>query len=347
MIIRPLDSSEKQAYNAAVKHPLQSWDWGEFRKKTHVDVERYGIFQDSKMMGGMQITFHPIPHFSYTIGYFPKGPMPDEEQLHALVELGKKKNALFIKIEPQVGAPVGSTSAHETIRQFLFEHNIVSGKPLFTKYTFLLDLTPSEEKLLEHMKPKTRYNIHLAEKKGVEIFEDSTDAGLEAYLNILKETTTRQQFYAHDDEYFRTMWQTLKDSGMVHIFRAMYQEKTLVVWIMFIHNNVLYYPYGASSSEYRDVMASNLMMWRMIQYGKQQGCTQFDMWGSLGPDANPKDPWYGFHKFKEGYGGVLTEFLGSYDVIVNPRLYNIFQMLDKWRWKYLRLKASLFPGQTR
>lgn len=340
VIIRPLDWKERTSYNAAVKHPLQTWEWGEFRRKTGVDVERYGFFEgNNTVTGGMQVTFHTIPHVPYTVGYFPKGQMPDVEQLQALMDLGKRKKAIFIKLEPNVAAPVDSINAHEAVRKYLLDHGAVDGRPLFTKYTFMLDLTPPEEKLLENMKPKTRYNLHLAERKGVEVFQDDTDEALEEYLKILQQTTSRQGFYAHGAEYFRNMWQTLKPTGMAHIFRAVYQGKTLVVWIVFIHNGVLYYPYGASSNEMRELMASNLMMWRVIQFGKAQGCRQFDMWGALGPDPSPSDPWYGFHKFKEGYGAVLTEFVGSYDLVVYPQLYQIYRVLEDLRWKFLRLVA--------
>jgi lipid II:glycine glycyltransferase (peptidoglycan interpeptide bridge formation enzyme) len=204
-----------------------------------------------------------------------------------------------------------------------------------------LDISPPEEKLLETMKPKTRYNINLAHRKGVEVVQDDSDAALEEYLRILKATTSRQGFYAHGEEYFRQMWQTLKPTGMMHIFRAIFEGKTLVSWIVFVHNRTLYYPYGASSNENRELMASNLMMWRVIQFGKAQGCLSFDMWGALGPDANPNDPWFGFHKFKEGYGGVLTEFMGTYDLVVNPQLYQIYRVLEDLRWKILRV-ASRF-----
>ena len=134
-------------------------------------------------------------------------------------------------------------------------------RPLFTKYTFILDLSPTEETLMANMKPKTRYNVHLAERRGVEVVQDDSDAALDEYLRILKETTTRQAFYAHGPEYFKTMWETLKPTGMMHIFRATFEGKTLVSWIVFVHNNVLYYPYGASSNENRKD-ASNLMMAR-------------------------------------------------------------------------------------
>jgi lipid II:glycine glycyltransferase (peptidoglycan interpeptide bridge formation enzyme) len=341
MFIREVRPEEKELFNAAVHHPLQTWEWGEFRKATGQKVERLAFFDGGVLKKGLQVTFHSVPVLNQNIGYFPKGDMPDEEQIAALKELAKKQQAFFIKMEPNVAQKVGTPSAHLHIHKFLEENGATPGRPLFTKYSFQLDLTPSEEKLFANLASKTRYNVNLAAKKGVEIFENTTMEGMEQYLEILKETTSRQGFYAHNVDYFRTMFTQLSSSGMLRIFNAVYQGTIVVSWIMFIHNGVLYYPYGASRNIHREVMASNLLMWEMIRFGKAQGCTSFDMWGSLGPEPNERDPWFGFHRFKKGYGGTLVEFLGTYDLITNPPLYKVFTVGDNVRWKWLRLKTKL------
>lgn len=341
MIIRELRDEERPLYNKVVQHPLQSWEWGEFRKKTGIQVERVGVFDGSKLINAFQVTFHTVPQLGRTVGYFPKGPMPDEEQLDVLRQLGKKHNALFVKLEPNIAQPIGTPSGHDRITKFLVENGAVPGRPLFTKYTFQLDLSKSKEKLFENLKSKTRYNVNLAAKKGVEIYENSTLEGMEQYIDILEETTKRQGFYAHSPEYFRVLWATMGNSGMMKIFSAVYENTILVSWIMFVFNGRLYYPYGASRSIHRDVMASNLMMWEMIMFGKSQNCKDFDMWGSLGPEPDKKDPWYGFHRFKEGYGGTLMEFVGTYDLVIDPLMYKVFRFAEDWRWKWLRLRAKL------
>ncbi len=343
MISRPINWDEREAYDKIVTHPLQSFAWGEFRKKTGVEVERVGMFDGQKITSAFQVTFHPIPRTSYTAGYLPKGLMPDETMLAAIRDIGKRHNALFVKLEPNVAASVNNPSAHESISKFLLAHDCVPGRPMFTKYTFVLDLKPTEEELMANMRPKTRYNIGIAQKKGVTVVEDTTEAGLSEYLRLLAETTKRQKFYAHDEEYFRKMWEALSGSGMMRIFKAMHEGKALTVWIVFLFNNKLYYPYGASSREHREVMASNLMMWEVIRFGKKEGCTSFDMWGSLGSDANPKDPFFGFHKFKEGYGGTLTQYLGTYDFVLNTKYYKYFRIIEDWRWKFLKFKARFVP----
>jgi lipid II:glycine glycyltransferase (peptidoglycan interpeptide bridge formation enzyme) len=267
--------------------------------------------------------------------------MPDEEQLSALKQLGKRHNALFIKLEPNVAEKVGNPSAHETIGAFLTDNGCVPGKALFTRYSFQLVLTKPVEELFENASSKTRYNVNLAAKKGVTIRENTSEAGMEQYIQILEETTHRQGFYAHTPDYFRKLWKTLSTSNMIRIFEAWYEDTVLVSWVMFVFNGVLYYPYGSSRSIHRDVMASNLMMWEMISFGKEQGCNMFDMWGSLGPEPDPKDPWFGFHRFKKGYGGDLVEFVGTYDLVVDTRFYNLFRTVEEWRWRFLRTKAKI------
>ncbi len=342
MLIREILPQEKEIFNQVANHPLQSYEWGEFRKKTGVQVERLGLFVGGTLAGIMQVTFHKVPFLNRFVGYYPKGFAPDEDQMAALDHLAKKYNAIYIKMEPNVKKPLEQNKEENPSVKFLSKFQTEEGRALFTRYTFELDLTSSEEELANKQSSKTRYNVKLASKKGVKIVEDTTEQGLEDYLRILEETTKRQGFYAHTPDYFRKLWESLKNSDMMHIFKAVYENEVLVVWIVFVFNGVLYYPYGASSSLHREVMASNLMMWEVILFGKRSGCKNFDMWGSLGPDPDPKSPWNGFHRFKKGYGGELVEFIGSYDLVNDYPSYKFYTLAENIRWRFLRLKKKLF-----
>lgn len=308
-------------------HPLQSLEWGEFRKKTGVKVVR---------INNLQLTIHPLPYIKYTVGYLPKGPGIDKKMLDALFTIGKKENCIFIQLEPNI--------EKKDNKEYRLKNLFPSSRPLFTKYTFVLDLTKTEEELLKNMHSKTRYNTKLAEKKGVKIIEDNSDKAFEEYLGLTKETTKRQNFYAHSEKYHRLMWETLKtqksdyDKLTAHLLKATYQGETLATWIVFVLGDTLYYPYGASSNKHREVMASNLMMWETIKFGKKLGLKNFDMWGALSVNPDSKDPWYGFHKFKEGYGARHVEFVGSYDYVLKKKLYVIYNILNNIRWLILKLK---------
>jgi len=331
MIIRPLMSDEKNEFNKVVTHPLQSWEWGEFREKTGTDVVRLGQFENQTIQNGLQITFHSLPKINYKVGYLPKCTMFNQKMLQALIKIGKENNAVFIKIEPNLTKG----------KEFFLSNGLVHGRPLFTKYTFQIDLTQEKESLMNNMDQKTRYNVRLAKRKGVKVEEDNSLDAFQKYLDLTFKTTKRQRFYAHNEQYHRLMWQSLFPAKIAHLLKAVYKGETLVAWILFSFNNVLYYPYGASSSRHRNVMASNRIMWEAMLFGKKIGCHTFDLWGSLGPNPDKSDPWYGFHRFKKGYGGKLVKFIGTYDLVLNKPLYKLYNIADSLRWKYLKIKNIL------
>ena len=322
-------------WNIKAKHPLQSYEWGEFRKQTGVEVVREG---------GIQITIHKIPHTPWNVGYCPKTGMLGKEEVAILNKVAKENNCIFIKCEPKEEI----TSFNQlTIKPLMKQMGFVEGRSLFTKYNFVLDVTPSEAELLASFKQKTRYNIKVAEKKGVTVAIDDSPEAFEKYLELTEETTKRQGFYAHSRDYHKKMWNTLHPAGIAHLLTAKYptsptatqghsEDEIITTWILFKFNDTLYYPYGASTRLYREVMANNLVMWEAIRLAKDWNCRYLDMWGALGPEADPKDPWFGFHTFKSGYGARHVEYIGTWDYVAMPTMYKLYRLGEKIRWMILR-----------
>lgn len=359
MKIIDITKKEIKEFNSIVTHPLQAFEWGEFREKTGIKVVRRGFLTGNKLKSGFQLTIHPIPHTKYNIGYLAKGTLPTKEDIEELIKIGKENKCVFIQLEPNVWAIENLKLKIENLGLRPSAH------PLFTKYTFQLDLTKSEKELLNDMHPKTRYNIRVSEKHNIQVKEETSDGAFEEYLKLTKETINRQGFYAHTERYHRLMWETLKvenvklkmgefntnnlsarllvalhsPSNQLSSVNSQLSTQTLVAWILFVFHETLYYPYGASSNLHREAMASNKMMWEAIKFGKKLGLKKFDMWGALGQNPDPKDPWYGFHRFKEGYGPELIEFVGSFDLVINKQLYEVYKLADKARWAYLKLRT--------
>jgi len=334
----------KTEYNQIVLHPLQSYEWGEFRKLTGVKIVRRGLEKNGKLIDAFTLTIHNVPRTKFKIGYFPKGPAPSKEVLTELKRIGKENNCIFIQLEPNVT---------DTKLKISDPQVCVSHHPLFTKYTFILDISKSEEELLKNFHPKTRYNIRVAEKHNVKVSINNSKQAFEKYLELTHETTTRQNFYAHTPSYHTKMWNTLsattdapKNLLAAQLLTASYKTpegttELLATWVLFTFHNYLYYPYGASSSKYRNTMSSNLIMWEAIKFGKKMGLTYFDMWGALGPNPDQNDPWYGFHRFKQGYGATHTEFIGSFDLVIHPLMYQVYKITDHIRWGLLRIKKRI------
>ena len=307
-------------------HPLQSEAWGTFRREMGIDVLRVNNLPAGE--AGWQLTFHKIPFTPFTIGYFPKGPLPTQPIIDELTKIGKQKRAIFIQLEPNSIGNWELEIGNYDLRP--------SHRPLFTKYTFVLDLTKSEEELLKAMHPKTRYNLKVAQKHGVVVREDNSSEAFDTYLSLTKETTARQGFYAHNETYHRRMWEILHHAGIARLWTASLHGTILAAWIIFAWEKTLYYPYGASSREHRESMAPTLLLWEIVRWGRLHGYQSFDLWGALGPHPDEHDPWYGFHRFKQGFNPQLVEFIGSYDLILNPWLYRLYRVADSIRWWVLK-----------
>jgi len=319
--------------NKIATHPLQTSAWEEFRKAWGNEIieTKYGI-----------LTIHKLPFTKYKLGIFEKGPTPTEKMLLDIKKIGKEKNIIFIKLEPNVivGLPVYKLrfGIYLKLVKLLTKHGAVEGKRLFTPSTFWIDLRPPEVDILKSFSGKTRYNIRLAEKRGVVVREDNSDNAFERYLQLTKETTERQGFYAHTEKYHRLMWkylgkrQEVKGKRIAHLLTASYQGQVITTWILFAWKDFLYYPYGASTQDHKDVMANNLMMWESIKFGKKLGLKTFDLWG--------REENKGFTKFKEGYSPKVVEFIGTWDLIINKPLYKVYKIAEKLRWSILKFAAK-------
>ncbi len=203
------DEKYRAQWDKLAGHPLQSWEWGEFREKTGVKVVRYGVFANEKLTDVVQVTVHSIPHTPWTVGYFPKGNKQLNNQTREILgEIAKKYRCIYIKCEPKLEISTQYTVNSTQLRKLGF----LAGRALFTKYNLVLDVTPSEDGLLKNMKQKTRYNIKVAQKRGVTVAIDDSPAAFQRYLELTAETTKRQGFYAHTPQYHSTMWRVLGNS---------------------------------------------------------------------------------------------------------------------------------------
>jgi len=302
----------KEDFNKKVVHPLQSREWGEFREAWGNKVVRLPNFQ---------IIFSKVPFTGFKIGTVIRGPKITKKDIGEVGGIARKERAIFVKFEPNILYDEG---LEKEIKSF----GLLRGRRLFTPTSFRIDLKKSEEELLKSFHPKTRYNIHLAERGGVEVSEDNSDEAFEKYLKLTKETSKRQGFYAHTEKYHRLMWKFLKPSGIAHLLVAKYKGEIITTWILFVFRDFLYYPYGASTDKYKNVMANNLMMWEAIKLGKKLNLKTFDLWG--------REEGRGFTKFKEGYNPKVVTFIGTWDLPTSI-LYWPYRLAEEIRWKLLRL----------
>lgn len=333
MKISIIDTYDIDAYNAVAHHPLQSWQWGEARRVMGTEIVRIGIFDDADALTNVILmTVHPLPKTPWKIGYVPRSPIPSPELTAFMQEYVTQNNIVFVKWEPDVAKTEESKGQIAALQKsFPFQR---SPHQLFPDWTMELDISASEDELMQQMKSKTRYNVRLAARKGVTVSEVSTDEGFKTFSDLYFETTARQKYYGHNREYHSIVWEQLKDS-LAHILIAYYEGEPLAAYELFLFNGKLYYPYGGSTARHKNVMAANLLMWEAIRFGKAHDTTIFDMWGATHPGYEGDDIYAGFTRFKEGYNAQFKEMIGSYDLITNKAVYHLYSIIHRLRSWYL------------
>jgi len=287
-------------------HITQSPQWAQFRLKTP-NVKK--VLE----VDGCRIYIHRIPclpasraHLPWTIAYLPR---PEKiANIEKIKDACEKEMAIFIKIEPVT-----------EISNFKFQ---ISNSVL-PRHTIYIDLTQTEEEVLKNNHEKTRYNIHLAEKKDVKVTEG---ADLETFLDLLEKTEDRQGFYSHPRDYYKILWETLRPEKMVYLLSA----GNMAAIMLLRYKDFLYYAYGGSDPKYREMMAPNLLHWEAIKLGKKLGCKIYDLWGSYKNSPTESDPWWGIYRFKKGFGGKEITFPNSIDVPLSP-LYSLYPLLERFR----------------
>lgn len=194
--------------------------------------------------------------------------------------------------------------------------------------TIVLDLTQKESDLLQRMKPKTRYNIKLALRKGVEVRSMGIE-GLKIWYDLYHETALRNGLFINDYLYFETMFASKMEGEdnevKVQLLVAYYDGIPLSAMFLVLSSYRATYLYGASSSQMRNVMST--YQWKAIQIAKANNCFEYDMFG-IAPSPNPSHPMYGLYKFKQGFGGEIYHQLGCWDYPIEEDKYNYFSACE-------------------
>ncbi|MFH1710098.1 MAG: peptidoglycan bridge formation glycyltransferase FemA/FemB family protein [bacterium] len=226
--------------------------------------------------------------------------------------------------------------------------NILKGRGFIRKHkqvqpraTYLIDLTRNIDELLMSFEEKTRYNIRLSEKKGVKVKEDSTLDGIEVFYKMYQETSKRDTFLIHPKSYYLKLKECLIDRGMANVFIAEYQNIPVASLFAFRLGDRIWYMYGASVNEHRNVMPNHAIHWHLIKWAKEKGCKVYDLWGI--PSTPREDhPLYGVYRFKKGFNGTLKSWIGAYDLPFDRIGYVVF---DKGAALYQNVRSLLTKGR--
>jgi lipid II:glycine glycyltransferase (peptidoglycan interpeptide bridge formation enzyme) len=305
-------------------HILQSAAWGELKAQFGWLPVRVAT-----PTAGAQILFRKLPG-GFSMAYLPKGPVgEDKDTVWPFVENAcRKRGAIFLKVEPDewesplgVRPPPGFHRSPQTIQP---------------PRTIVIDLRDDEECLLGRMKQKTRYNLKLAQKKGVLV---RPFADLNIFHRLMQTTSARDTFGVHSLGYYRRAYEIFAARGACELLAAEYEGEILAAVMIFCQGKRAWYFYGGSSDAHRDLMPNYLLQWEAMRWARAQGCTEYDLWGV--PDEEEtvleagfntrSDGLWGVYRFKRGFGGQLRRAAGPWDCAYKPVLYRMYQLMLRFK----------------
>lgn len=291
---------------------LQSWEWGNFQHDYGRRVYRIGVEENGEIVAGAQIIRYDLPA-KKSYFFSPRGPQVfDEKILDKIKELALENNCLFWRLEP------AEKDAGE-------KNNLIKTKDVHPKKTLILNLNDSDNQLLANMKPKTRYNIRLAAKKGVRVRVNREIKDIDDFYNLISKTASRQSIKVFPKSYYQLMMHVMGDLNMANLYLAEHDGKVIAANLMLAFGDTMTYLHGGTDHEYRNLMAPNLLQWQAIMDAKNAGMKKYDFFGVS--DEIPS--WAGITKFKRGFGGNEVEYPGTYEMPFNRMWYRGYNLLKK------------------
>ena len=323
-------------------HILQTREWAAIKTAYGWQASTQ-VWKTGSELNGLALILRrsiPIGGFAARLNvlYIPKGPLLDWENaalrsrvLDDLKVIAKKQHAIFIKIDPDVylgsGIP-GTPEAAANPTGLALQTELLqrgwrpSEEQIQFRNTMLIDLGQSEADLLAQMKQKTRYNVRLAERRGVSV-RFGTQADLPTLYQLYAQTSLRDGFVIREQAYYFKAWQTFLQAGSASILIAEAEGEILGAVILLRIKDRAWYMYGMSSENQRDKMPNYLLQWEAMRHLKACGVRWYDLWGA--PDEfNESDSMWGVFRFKEGLGAKAAIGLGAWDLPVQPLLYKLY-----------------------
>lgn len=307
-------------------HILQSWAWGELKAQTGWTATRllWANADGATCAAAALLTRRLARGLPGAVSYAPKGPLLDwsdaplvEDLLRRLEAEARRQRAIFLKIDPDVradtdvGRQVVATLSRRGWRP--------SAEQIQYRNTVISDLTADENALLAAMKPKWRYNIRLAERRGVFV-RPGAAVDLPTFYAMYAETGDRDGFLVRPYAYYRAIWERFLQDDLGRLLLAEVAGRPVAGLFIFRFGPTAWYFYGASTDRSRELMPNHALQWAALQWAKAAGCARYDWWGA--PDIlDESDPMWGVYRFKQGFGGEFTPWIGAWDYPIHRAAY--------------------------
>jgi lipid II:glycine glycyltransferase (peptidoglycan interpeptide bridge formation enzyme) len=324
MELRHLDADEKALWDRLVKATpesgfMQTWAWSLFKEAEGQKVLRLGVFEKDTLCAGAIIYYVPSMIGASALE-LPHGPvLPWQEPAKAakafsmilkeLEKIAQEVGAPMARIEPFMRAPLPAYIG-KVIRAPL---------DLIPTPTLLVPIGGEDETILAQMTSKGRYNIKLAQKKGVEVGWSVDETALDDFYYLFELTFHKHDFAGEPRSFFQNMLLALRPDHGIRIYQARYKGMLLASAIAVFCGKRGTYLYGGNLPFLGSAMASYAIHWQMMKDARDAGCLEYDFYG-IAPEGQPFHPYAKFSQFKSRFGGRKVNPAGAHDIYFYSQL---------------------------
>lgn len=313
----------------------QGYDALAFDIKVKIDDLYSAIPSSGYVVDDVHIIMQPINR-DYSIGYVPYGPLiaPDEhvrgnfiEELSEQLISTLPTHCISLRYDLPWKSPfeedISIESQQVRLNWGTQNHNIRKAmSDTLPSTTLFVDLSKSEEEILSHMKQKTRYNIRLAKRKGVEVKFGGRENFAQFY-DLYTQTAKRNNFTIHSPSFFTPFFEVNDSHASFSLLIAYLDDTPLSAMFLTLGGKRATYLFGASSNEHRESMSTYALQFKAMQIAKEAGCEVYDMFG-IAPTVEKNHPMSGLNQFKLGFGGHLFTRMGCWDYPINQEVASSF-----------------------
>ncbi len=316
-------------------HLLQSYEWGELNTYLGGHIYRLGALDNGQMVGALMLSVAQVPlpasipgvRFSWLYGS--RGPTvasPTTPALTALLEqahkIARKEHAVVLRLEPNIADD--DPAMEDWIAAYRSLGFQINPTAVHGRRSWVLDIRPPAEQLLADFKMTWRQNVRSAERKGVIIREAQSEADFNAYYDLLKLTSERDDFFIHTKDYHQEILRHFASKGDAVLYLAEHEGEAIAAKMLIRFGDWCWDMFGASANNKRNLKPTYLLQYRCIQWAQSRGCSYFDF-RTIPEILEPGEEMWGVYEYKKGFGGFSRLNIPTQDYVYRPLVYNAWR----------------------
>lgn len=289
---------------------------------------------------GVQVLLRRPRPLPWSFAYAPRGPVTagwTTETVAAFTDLvrsglaGGDRRVSHLRIDPEIERDMGVDEGG-ALRAALRASGWRPATPIQPNASRIVDLTRDEEALWGDLRKKWRQYVNKARHAGITV-SDADGEALPEFYRIYRETADRAGFLIRTEQAYRDVWNAFAPAGHARLLFARDPAGQPLATLFLVRaGGRVVEPYGGMTEAGGESRANYLLKWEAIRSSRERGATVYDLWGLATG---------GIAHFKTGFGGREVQYIGAWDLVLDPLGRQAYERGQQARVWWARRRAGL------